>query len=98
MLRIEYGAFVFKVHGGPFQRAGLPDVLACVKGLYVAIEVKVPGETPTDLQKITIKDIKKAGGIAFSATSVKQARKKLEKALNARLFSSTQSGKVHIKK
>lgn len=30
----------FKVHGGAFQKTGVPDIIACVKGKFVAIEVK----------------------------------------------------------
>lgn len=34
------GSWVFKVHGNPYQSAGVPDLLACVEGRFVALEVK----------------------------------------------------------
>lgn len=72
-LKAEFGGFWFKVHGGPFQPAGIPDLLGCVDGLYVAIEVKIPGEEPSSIQEITIEDIRNAGGISFVTDSVEHA-------------------------
>ena len=34
------GAWVLKVWGNPFMRAGVPDILVCLRGRFVAIEVK----------------------------------------------------------
>jgi hypothetical protein len=36
------GAWVFKVHGHLGQRPGVPDILACLNGQFIAIEVKAP--------------------------------------------------------
>ena len=36
------GIFAFKVHGGPTQMAGLPDIIACVEGIFVGFETKRP--------------------------------------------------------
>lgn len=43
-----------KIHGGPFQRSGIPDLLGCVDGLFFGFEVKRPGEEATALQANTI--------------------------------------------
>lgn len=61
-----YGAnvVIFKVHGGPFQTAGVSDLLLCLNGRYVALELKRPGEEPTDLQAKFIADVRRAGGYA----------------------------------
>ena len=67
------GSFWFKVHGGPFQRAGLPDLLGCVRGTYIGIEVKMPGKEPTKLQLNVMMRIHAAGGQAGYATSVEEA-------------------------
>lgn len=73
-LEKEVGGFWFKVHGGPFQVAGIPDLLGCVDGYYVSVEVKVPGSGKTsDIQDATIDKIKAAGGIALVATSPSEA-------------------------
>lgn len=34
--------FAFKEHGGAYGTAGIPDILCCYKGKFVAFEVKTP--------------------------------------------------------
>lgn len=80
----EYpGSFVVKIHGNGFQRAGLPDLVGCIEGRYVGIEVKLPAgkHKVTDLQAATLASIRKAGGIAFVSTSVADTLDVLEEAL-----------------
>ena len=61
----------FKVHGGAFQKTGVPDIIACVKGKFVAIEVKRSnGGIVSELQKAQIKKIKACGGVVGVAHSV----------------------------
>lgn len=64
------GAFVFKVHGGPQMMAGLPDLIACYKGYFIGIEVKQPGNGPSERQKFVMQQIKRAKGICIVATQV----------------------------
>lgn len=73
--------FVEKLHGGMFQREGLPDLIVCYRGRFIAIEVKVPGkeDTATDAQVQCLKEIADAGGVSMIASSVKQ----VEGVLNA---------------
>lgn len=77
------GSFWFVVHGGMFQQAGLPDLLGCVHGRYVGMEVKLPGEPHplTELQKWTLDQIDNADGIAAVAHSVDEAIEITELAL-----------------
>lgn len=65
-LKKEYAGhiFLFKVHGGPFQRAGLPDLIGTVYGMFFGFEVKELDGEPSALQIETLKDIEAAGGIA----------------------------------
>lgn len=63
----------FKVWGGPFQPAGIPDLLGCVAGLFFAIEVKMPKGKVSAIQKDTIKKIKRVGGHATVAVTVEEA-------------------------
>lgn len=63
----------WKIWGGPFQVAGFPDLLGCVCGLFVALEVKQPGEVASEIQKDTIEEIKQAGGISGVVTSDAEA-------------------------
>jgi hypothetical protein len=55
----------FKVWGGGFQRAGIPDLILCIKGVFIAIELKGDDGKPTELQKLNIKEINTAGGIGI---------------------------------
>ena len=45
-LKNEGSCFVWKTHGNQFS-AGIPDIIACVRGRFVAFEVKQPGGKPT---------------------------------------------------
>lgn len=61
----DNGCFYIKYNPQQFGQAGVPDILACVGGYWVAIEVKRETGVVSELQKYKIKEIIKAGGIAF---------------------------------
>lgn len=61
----ERGCYEVKYHGNAYSENGTPDILACVNGYFLAIEVKAPEGRPTDLQLYKIECIRKAGGMAF---------------------------------
>lgn len=61
----EKGAWILKTWSNGIQRQGVPDILACVNGYFVGIEVKAEKGKPSDLQLWNIKKIKEAGGIAM---------------------------------
>ena len=44
---------------------GVPDILACVRGMFLALELKRDGEQPDSLQHKTLEDIGHAGGLAM---------------------------------
>jgi len=56
-------------------RRGVPDVLVCYRGRFVAIEIKRPGQSPTKLQCAVIEQIQDAGGVAKVVTSVSDVRR-----------------------
>ena len=56
------GFWTFKIAGGPFQTAGIPDLLCIRGGIAVFLEVKVAPNKPTPLQLQRIKEIKEVGG------------------------------------
>lgn len=66
-LQGSVGGFWFKVHGGPFQMAGLPDLLGCVQGRFIGIEVKRPSRMTnvSPIQQRMIQKINLNGGLAF---------------------------------
>lgn len=51
--------------GSQFTKAGIPDILACVNGYFVAIEVKAQNGRPSELQLYNIQKIRDAGGFAM---------------------------------
>ena len=55
----------FKVWGGGFQQAGIPDLICNINGTFVAIEVKGKGGKPSKLQQINIRDINISNGIGL---------------------------------
>ncbi len=71
------GCYAVKITGGMYSKGGVSDILACVKGRYVAIEVKRPGEKPTSLQEAFLAKIMCVGGRAFVATSVSEVKERL---------------------
>lgn len=59
------GCYHIKIHGSAFMVSGIPDIIACIKGLFVGIEVKAPGRlnNQSQEQKIHQKNIELSGGI-----------------------------------
>lgn len=53
-----------------YGTAGLPDIICCIKGRFVAFEVKAASGRLTKLQEATMRKIKAAKGEAFKVTSV----------------------------
>ena len=78
-LKTAPGVWALKVHGGPFQMKGVPDYLCCVRGRFVAIEIKRPdgrGRT-SKLQDEIIRRIREAGGVAVVAESLEDVERAL---------------------
>jgi len=63
-------AFAEKIHGGGPQRRGLPDIICCYHGHFIAIETKREGGLPEPSQIRVRDEIIVAGGIAVVAYSV----------------------------
>lgn len=66
--RINTGAFQNEYKGKKrFIRFGVPgmsDIIGIYKGRFLAIEVKRPGNKPTDIQNSFLEDVLRLGGIA----------------------------------
>lgn len=58
----EMDAYYFYPVTGGFGRSGVPDIVACYKGLFFGIECKAGKGKPTALQQKNLDDIKAAGG------------------------------------
>lgn len=50
---------------GGYQRSGIPDLIICLKGEFIAVELKNEEGKPSPLQLYNIDKIKQSGGQAF---------------------------------
>lgn len=70
--------FAWKEHGGMYSTAGIPDIICCYNGRFIAFEVKGPRGKTTKLQEKTIRDIQAAGGQAYVVRSVSEVQRIME--------------------
>lgn len=62
----DSGAYTIKYWGGgEFTKAGVPDLLVCLNGRFMGIEIKATRGKPSELQLHNLKQIQKAGGIGL---------------------------------
>ena len=61
-----------KIHGGPYQLAGLPDLLCLQKGHAVWLEVKQPGKKPTEIQARRMNELEVKGGTPCHVVTSKE--------------------------
>ena len=61
----KLGIYHFSPPGMGLGRAGIPDIIACYNGHFVAIECKAGTNKPTPLQERELNRIMNAGGEAF---------------------------------
>ena len=66
---------------GIYAKAGVSDILACIRGRFVAIEVKKPGNKPSALQENFIDAVNSIGGFAFWADNLEDVKDKLKELL-----------------
>jgi hypothetical protein len=71
--------FFFSPIGGPFAAHGIPDLVVCLRGRFVGIEVKAPGKenNTTANQDVALENIRACGGVAFVASSVDTVKHQL---------------------
>lgn len=61
----EKGIWYVKYFANRMTKVGVPDILACVNGYFVAIEVKAQNGRPSELQIHNRDAIRYSGGIAI---------------------------------
>ncbi len=61
----EFGAYYFSPMTGGFGRSGVPDIIACYRGFFLAIECKAGKNKPTALQEREMGKVNAAGGMAM---------------------------------
>ncbi len=75
-LREEYSqGWWIKIHGGPQQERGIPDIIGCLHGRFYAFEVKQPKRAATLYQQIQMDRISDAGGLARVVTCYQDVKR-----------------------
>lgn len=64
----EKGVYYFMPFGGGYGRAGIPDIVCCVNGRFLAVECKAGKGKPTALQEREMANIRAADGVAIVVT------------------------------
>lgn len=60
----DSGGWQVKFFANQMTKSGIPDILACVNGYFLAVEVKAENGKPSELQKYHVAKINNAGGYA----------------------------------
>ena len=69
---ISRGAYAEVIFGGGFQASGISDILACYKGRFLGLEVKLEYNKPSKIQEVKIDLINRSGGIARVVRSIEE--------------------------
>ncbi len=77
-LKSLHECYAFKEHGGLYGTSGIPDIIICYKGKFMAFEVKTEKGKLSKLQEITIEKIRNAKGMAFKVTSLEEVKEILK--------------------
>tara|TARA_R110000822_G_scaffold648_1_gene2844 strand:+ start:53 stop:346 length:294 start_codon:yes stop_codon:yes gene_type:complete len=64
-LLVEFGIYYFSPSANGFGRAGIPDIICCFQGKFIAIECKAGKGKTTALQDRELNAIRAAGGMAM---------------------------------
>ena len=82
----KHGAYYFFPATYGMGRAGIPDIIVCFNGLFIAIECKAGKGKTTALQDRELAAIKEAGGIStvINETNIELVEKILSEVNHAR--------------
>jgi len=61
----QFKCYQVSIPASMFSRIGTPDKLLCLRGQFLAIEVKTDTGTVSPMQENAIAEINKAGGVAL---------------------------------
>ncbi len=84
----SFGAYWFYPVMSGYGSSGIPDIVACFRGRFIAIECKAtPKDQPTALQHKNLASIKDQGGIAvvINAENVEELKNVINKVVDDRL-------------
>lgn len=64
------GGYAIKQHGSMISEPGIPDIIACYKGLFLTIEAKELNNIPSKQQGIHMRNIQSSNGITIVAWDI----------------------------
>lgn len=64
-MEAEQVGWFTKIWGGGYQKSGIPDLVLCVNGFFVTVEVKAPNGKASELQKMNTSRINRSNGIGI---------------------------------
>ena len=73
-----------KYFANGFTKSGIPDILACCNGHFLAIEVKAENGRPSELQRYHIEEIRQSGGhaVIVKPSQFEELKELIEELLN----------------
>lgn len=87
-------AYYFLPVTGGYGSSGVPDIIACINGQFVAVECKAKGNKPTKLQLRNLQEIADVNGLAFVVDETSIGTFSLKLSVELALPSSKREGKV----
>ena len=73
------GGYCVKQHGSMITAVGIPDLLVCYKGMFIALEAKVDNNKPSKAQGVNLRNILKAGGFTAVVWNIKEVKAPIKK-------------------
>ena len=61
----KHGGYYFFPATGGYGRSGVPDIVCCYRGVFIAIECKAGSNKPTPLQEAEMQKIRQAQGFVL---------------------------------
>ena len=79
-LLVEFGIYYFSPAANGFGRAGIPDIICCFGGRFIAIECKEGTGVTTALHDRELAAIRTAGGMTMvvNETNIQELKEKLQ--------------------
>jgi hypothetical protein len=68
----------FRPYMAGYGKSGIPDLICCISGRFVGVEVKREGKVPTPRQDLRMQEIHRAGGRSIWGDSAERIIAQLE--------------------
>ena len=69
------GVYTIRIQPDGFGLKGIPDLIMCIDGKFVGVELKVGNNTKSPAQRIQAKRIQKAGGLVYEVRTLNEFKK-----------------------